>query len=123
MYKERFIKRYSLAFKQQVISEIESGKLSPSKAKRIYDIGGAETIKLWIQQMGKKHLLTTVVRIEMPEEKDEIRELKKQKKELESALAKEVVKNLALESLLEAAGEHYGTDLKKTFGEKGSKKR
>jgi transposase len=123
MYKERFIKRYSLAFKQQVVSEIESGKLSPSKARRIYDIGGAETIKLWIQQMGKKHLLTRVVRIEMPEEKDLIRELKKQKKELESALAKEVVKNLALESLLEAAGEHYGTDLKKTFGEKESKKR
>jgi transposase len=123
MYKERFIKRYSLAFKRQVISEIESGKLSPSKARRIYDIGGAETIKLWIQQMGKNHLLTRVVRIEMPEEKDLIKELKKQKKELESALAKEVVKNLALESLLEAAGEHYGTDLKKTFGEKESKKR
>jgi transposase-like protein len=123
MYKERFIRRYSLAFKQQVVSEIESGKLSPSKARRIYDIGGAETIKIWIQQMGKIHLLTRVVRIEMPEEKDEIKELKKQKKELESALAKEVLKNLALESLLEAAGEHYGTDLKKTFGEKGSKKR
>jgi transposase len=123
MYKERFIKRYSLAFKQQVVSEIESGKLSPSKARQIYDIGGAETIKIWIQQMGKQHLLTRVLRIEMPDEKDRIKELKKQKKELESALAKEVLKNLALESLLEAAEEHYGTDLKKTFGEKGSKKR
>ena len=59
----------------------------------------------------------------MPEEKDVIKELKKKNKELESALANEMLKNIALESLLEAAGEHYGTDLKKTFAELDSKKR
>jgi transposase-like protein len=106
-----------------VVSEVEAGKYSVSEAKRIYDIKGAQTVKLWVEKMGKNHLLARVVRIEMKDERDTLRELKKQKKELESALAQEVLKNLALESLVEAAGEHYKTDLKKTFGEKASKKR
>lgn len=123
MHKRRTVTRYSLAFQQKVVSEVEAGKYSVSEAKRIYDIKGAQTVKLWVEKMGKNHLLARVVRIEMKDERDTIRELKKQKKELESALAQEVLKNLALESLVEAAGEHYKTDLKKTFGEKASKKR
>lgn len=123
MYRQQTIIRYSQAFKQQVVSEIESGKRTITEAKHAYDIKGAETIRLWIKKMGKNHLFAKVVRIEMPNEKDTIKELKKQKKDLESALAREVLKNLALESLVEAAGEHYGADLKKTFGEKESKKR
>jgi transposase-like protein len=123
LYRQRVIRRYSLAFKQRLISEIESGKLTITEAKHVYDIGGAETIRLWIKKMGKNHLFAKVIRIEMPKEKDRIKELQKEKKELESALAREVLKNLALESLVEVAGEHYGTDLKKTFGEKALKKR
>jgi len=115
--------RYSLAFKHKVVSEIETGRFTATEAQRIYDIKGAETVKLWIQKMGKNHLLARVVRIEMQDEKDIINKLKKEKKELESALAQEHLKNLVLESLVEAAGEHYGTDLKKTFGEKALKKR
>ena len=122
MYVRHTIKRYSLAFRQKVVSEVESGKVTISEAKRIYDISGAQTVKLWIEKMGKNHLLAKVVRIEMQDERDVIKELKKQKKQLESALAQQVLKNLALESLIEAAGEHYGADLKKTFGEKESKK-
>jgi transposase len=122
MHKQQIIKLYSLAFKQKVVSEIEAGKLTATEARRFYDIKGCETVKSWIKKMGKHHLLAKVVRIEMKDEKDTIKELKKQKKELESALAQEVLKNLALESLIEAAEDHYGTNLKKTFGEKESKK-
>ena len=32
--------RYSTAFKQKIVSEIESGKLTIAKAKKIYDIKG-----------------------------------------------------------------------------------
>ena len=123
MHKRRTVIRYSLAFKQKVVSEIEAGKFTTSEAKRVYDIKGAQTVKQWLEKMGKSHLLCRVVRVEMKDEKDVIRELKRQKKELESALAQEVLKNLALESLVEVAGEHYKTDLKKTFGGRGSQKR
>ncbi len=116
------ILRYSLAFKQKVVSEIESGRLTASEAKRVYDIRGAETIPLWIKKLGKFHLLNRVVRVEMKDEKDQIKELKRQKRELESALAQEHLKNISLEVLIECVEEHYGVDVKKNFGAKASKK-
>ena len=49
----------------------------------------------------------------MKDEKERIKELEKQVKGLESALAQSHVKNIALESLLECAEEHYQADFKK----------
>lgn len=120
---QRIIKRYSLAFKQKVVSEIESGKLSVSGARKVYDITGIGTIENWLKKLGKSHLLNRVVRIEMIDEKDKIKELKREKSALESALAQTQLKFLAMESLLEAAEAHYGLDfkkLKKNFGTKRS---
>ena len=114
----RVFNRYSLGFKQKVVSEIESGELKIGDAQRIYDIRGAETIQIWMRKLGKNHLLNKVVRIEMKDEKEKIRELQKHVKTLESALAQSHVKNIALESLLECAEEHYQTDFKKNFGGK-----
>lgn len=54
--------RYSLAFKQKVVSEIESGQLSIGEAQHLYDIRGHETIQKWIGKLGKigsKYLLRT----------------------------------------------------------------
>jgi transposase-like protein len=115
---QRVFHRYSLAFKQKVVAEIERGELKIGDAQRIYDIRGNETIQSWIRKLGKNHLLNKVVRIEMKDEKERIKELEKQVKGLESALAQSHVKNIALESLIECAEEHYQTDLKKNFGGK-----
>ena len=115
---QRVFHRYSLAFKQKVVAEIERGELRIGDAQRIYDIRGNETIQSWIRKLGKNHLLNKVVRIEMKDEKERIKELEKQVKGLESALAQSHVKNIALESLIECAEEHYQTDLKKNFGGK-----
>jgi len=114
--------RYSLAFKQKVISEIESGRFSIGEARRIYDIKGCVTIPGWLKSFGKHHLLDKVVRIEMKGEKDKIKELEKEKNQLESALAQAHLKNLCLEALIESAEEHYGVDIKKNFGDKVSKR-
>jgi hypothetical protein len=38
-YEPFVTKKYSSAFKQKVVSEIESGKLSINEAMKIYDIG------------------------------------------------------------------------------------
>jgi transposase-like protein len=119
---ERVIYRYSEAFKQKVVSEIESGKLSIEAARRIYDIGGQTTIQKWLKKVGKYDLLYKVVRIEMKDEKDKLKELEKQKKQLESALAQEHLKNICLEALIDSIEEHYGIDVKKNFGDKASEK-
>lgn len=114
--------RYSLAFKQKVISEIESGKITIAEARRIYDIKHYETVYRWMRKLGKQHLISTVIQVKMKDEKDKIKELERQKRELESALAHAHLKNVALESLIESVEEHYKVDLKKTFGSSVSKK-
>jgi transposase-like protein len=122
---QRIIKRYSIAFKQKVVSEIESGKLTVSGARKVYDITGIGTIENWLKKLGKSHLLNKVVRIEMIDEKDKIKELEREKRALESALAQTQLKLLAMESLLETAEEHYGLDfqeIKKNIGTKRSVK-
>jgi len=112
----RTIIRYSIAFQQKVVGEIESGELSIGDARRLYDIRGCETIQKWIRKFGKNHLLGKVVRIEMKDEKDRVRELEKKIRQLETALADEHIKNAVLESLVDIAREKYGIDLKKKNG-------
>jgi transposase-like protein len=113
--------RYNLAFQQKVVNEIESGELSIGDARRLYDIRGNETIQKWIRKFGKNHLLSKVVRIEMKDEKDRVKELEKRIRQLESALADEHIRNAVLESLVEIARDKYGIDLKKKSGQEASK--
>lgn len=116
--KQRVIIRYSTAFKQKVVDEIEEGKLTISEARKLYDIRGGPTIQLWIKKFGKLHLLNKVVRIEMKDEVSKIKQLEKQKRELESALAQAHLKILAYESLIEVAEKDLGIDLKKNIERK-----
>jgi len=111
---------YSTAFRQKVISEIESGRLSIEQARRIYNIGGSSTITKWIKKYGKNHLLGKRVRIEMEDEIDQIKKLQKEKIELESALAKAHLKILSLETIIESAEEDLGIDLKKSADKRQS---
>jgi len=108
-------KQYSISFKQKVVSEIESGKLTRSGARKLYGIGGGSMINSWIKKMGKLHLLNKVVRIEMKDELSKMKQLEKQKKELESALAQAHLKLIVYETIIEVAEEEYGVDLKKNL--------
>ena len=113
------INRYSDAFKRKLIEDIESGRLTRGQAKRKYGLSNQTTIGRWIKQFGKKHLLSRIVRIEMPDEKQPqeiIKQLQAEKQQLESALAKTQLKLICMESLVEVAEEHYKIDIKKKFG-------
>ena len=112
------IKHYSAAFKRKVISEIESGKYNKSEAMKIYDITGGATINSWLKKYGKNHLISKIVRIEMADETNKIKELEQRIKFLEKALADSEIKNIISESVIEVATEHFGVDIKKNFGSK-----
>lgn len=122
MLEPRTVLRYSLAFKQKVVSEIESGKLTVSRAGKVYDITGHGTINTWLRQLGKSHLLNRVVRIQMKGEQDKMQLLKKRVQELESALASAHLKNLYLETLIDVASKETGIDIKKNIDTKPSRK-
>ncbi len=116
----RTIYRYSQAFKLKVVSEIESGKFTIEGARKVYGIGGTNSIQNWIKKFGKLELLNKVVRIEMKDEVSRIKQLENEKKQLESALAQAHLKILSYETLIEVAGENLGMDLKKNFKPKES---
>lgn len=110
-YDQRVIKKYSSAFKLKVVNEIESGKLSMNQAKEIYDIGGNATISKWIKSLGKNHLLSKIVRIEMKDEKDRLKELNERVRQLEKLLANSELDNLMNEAFLELLAEDHEVDL------------
>jgi transposase len=110
-YEQRVIKNYSSAFKLKVVNEIESGKLSVNQAMEIYDIGGNTTISRWIKNLGRNHLLSKIVRIEMKDENDKLKELKERVRQLEKLLANKELDGLMNEAFLELLAEDQGVDL------------
>lgn len=120
MREPKIFRRYSLAFKQKVVSEIENGKLSINEAKSVYGIRGDGTIQIWLKKLGKTHLLNKVIHIKMVDEPNRIKELERQKKELESALAQAHLKIITLESTVKVLEEKTGVSLKKKTNTKSS---
>ena len=116
----RKVIRYSISFKEKVVSEIELEGLSISEANRRYGINGGETIKKWIKELGRSHLLNVVTRVEMKDEKDRLVEMEKEIKKLKIALAEAYLSRDCAEEVIKQAGKLYGEDLKKKFGDKAS---
>ena len=109
-------KRYSGAFKQKVVTEIENGKFSVGEANRVYGISGTATVYNWLRRYGKGHLINKTVVVKMKNESDRIKQLEKEKRELEAALAKTQVRVVVLESVIDAAEQELKIDIKKKSG-------
>jgi len=109
---QRTIVRYSMSFKQQVVGELESGHFSSiSEAQEHYGITGASTIRNWLVKYGRNHLCAKVVRVEKPNEKDQIQALKKQIKQLKEALGQTQAENVINQEFLKIACEQMGENL------------
>lgn len=101
--------RYSEAFKLHVVRELETGKLpSISAAQERYGIAGNGTIPGWVKRYGRSDLMPRRVRIEMPEEKDQLKAMKKRIRELEKALADAHVQQVLAQAYFEVLCEEAG---------------
>lgn len=109
--------RYSNGFKERVVRELEEEHLTVKDIQRRYGIRGNVTVQRWIRTFGKHHLLNRVVKIETMDEKDRIKELEKQNKELKLKLADSVMSQHILEEVIKEANRMYNTDLKKKLGQ------
>lgn len=103
--------RYSEAFKHQVLQEIESGALTFSAARHKYGIGGPNTIQTWAKKYGNFGILPKLIRVESPNERDQIKALKDQIKQLKNALADVTLDRVIAESTLEVICEQRGLDV------------
>lgn len=103
--------RYSMAFKQQVIADLESGRFgSIEAANEHYGIGGKATVRRWLKKYGRNHLAPKVVRVEKPDEADQIRQLRRQVEQLQKALGRTQLEKILGEAFLAEACEALGTD-------------
>lgn len=93
-------RRYSEAFRRQVVAEYEAGN-SISQLQRKYGIGGKQTIQKWIKKYAAEGLRHDLVRIQLGDEIDRIKELEKRVQELEQALVKTTLEKITLESTVE----------------------
>jgi len=105
-------KRYSEAFKKQVVSEYEAG-VSVNALRKKYGIGGSETINLWIKKYGREGFRHELIRIQTKDEIERIKALEKKVDELERVLGKVTLEKLKLESIVEELEETYGVEIKK----------
>src|SRR6202162_3048895 len=87
--------RYSEAFKMAVVRELEEKDLPFEQVRRKYGIRGCWTVQAWVRQYGNGSRGIRI-RVEKPEEINELKRLKERVRRLESALAEANI-DLALE--------------------------
>lgn len=106
------IKRYSEAFRRQVVKEYEAG-CSLSELRKKYGIKGGETIQHWVKKYASAGLRSEVIRIQTAEEVNQVKALEQKVAELERALARTTLEKLKVESILEEYQQHAGAELAK----------
>ncbi len=78
--------RYSEAFKMQVVRELETGTINIDQIRRKYAIGGCDSIRRWVRKYGNGSV-GRIIRVEKPEEQNQVEQMKRRIRALEQALA------------------------------------
>ncbi len=99
---------YSLAFKLQVVSEVEKGELSYKQAQRKYGIQGRSTVLVWI----RKHSILDWKELPVMSHK---KTPEQRIKELETLLAREKEKVHVLNIAIDIADGMLKTDIRKKY--------
>lgn len=103
-------KRYSEAFKRQVVQEYEAGS-SFEHLRRKYGIGGKTTIQKWVRHYSPWNEEENSARAP-----GEVQRLEERIQWLEKAVSELTIDKLLLQSTLEAYQEVYGEELVKKTG-------
>ena len=111
------IRRYSEAFKKQVVREYEEGAAANSLREK-YGIKGSSTVSKWVKKYGREGSRYKLMVIQKPEEQERVKALEKRVQELEHALAQVMIEMLMLESLVEVIEEEEGVGVKKNIGQR-----
>jgi len=109
---KKVIKRYSLAFKHQVVREYEAGA-SFLELRDKYGIGGGSTIRDWVAKYGRKGTRHRMIIIQSPDEQNQVKVLKQRIGQLEKVVAQLTLDKLMLETTLEIVEEELGVTVKK----------
>lgn len=112
MADKEIYKRYSEAFKRQLVAEYEAGA-SASELCRKYGIGSINSVLAWVKQYAQEGLRHETVHIQTPAEAQQVQQLRHELTLLRQAVADLTVKNLLLEGTVQVYRETYGDSVLK----------
>jgi transposase-like protein len=101
--------RYSEAFKMAAVRELEEQSLPFEDIRRKYGIKGTVTVQNWVRKYGNGSR-GKVIRVERPEEINELKRLKERVRRLETALADANIEIALERAFTKLACERAGVD-------------
>ena len=119
---QQIVKRYSLAFKKQVVQEYEAGA-SASALRRKYGIGCTHLVVKWVEKYGREGVRHRLMVVQTPEEQERVKELEARLAELEKLVTQLSLDKFMLESTLAVAERELGHEVKKKSPTPSSTKR
>lgn len=105
---KRTQKDYTLAFKLQIVDEVEKGDFTYKEAQRHYGIQGRSTVLIWLRKHGRLDWSPNNTMSKEPSPNKKIRELEKQIKRLQED--KEI-----LNTAIDIADDMLKTDIRKKY--------
>jgi transposase len=109
---------YSLAFKLQVVQQVEKGELTYKKAQKHYGIQGRSTVLVWLRKHGT---LDWTLPKQYTVENDRELTPEQRIKQLETALKDEQDRNLIYKTMFDILQKEHGINLPKKSLPKQSK--
>jgi len=106
---------YTLAFKLQVVEEVEKGTLTYKQAQKCYGIQGRSTVLVWLRKHGSLDWSLPKLYCLTPEKE---KSPEQRIKELETALEAERMKTLFLTTAVDIAEKQYGMVIRKKYSPK-----
>jgi|SRR5680860_72774 len=107
-------RRYSKEFKQQIVSEFESGKFSVPQLEKLHGISNP-TIYNWIYKFSTFNEKGSRV-VEMKQSsQNKVKELEGRVRELEGAVGRKQIKLDYLEKIIDLAKSELDIDIKKNY--------
>ena len=105
-------KRYSEAFRIQVVREYEQEGASLNQLRKRYGVTTI-TLKKWIQKYSTQGLRYSLMTIQTPAERNRVKELEAENARLKMLVADLTLEKAILESTVAVIEEAYGIDVKK----------
>lgn len=118
-FRQRQHRRFSESFKRNKVSEIQAGVSRISEVARLYQVS-TTSVHRWITAYGSTLEQTERLIMETKSDTTQLLVMKKKLAELERAVGQKQLEIDFLNKLIDLAGDHFHTDLKKTFSTKPS---
>src|SRR5688572_9205902 len=110
--KERYLRKsqkdYSLAFKLEVVDQVEKGQLTYKQAQKDYGIQGRVTVLVWLRKHGSLDWKSKTPMKDKPPPQKKISDLEARIKRLEQ-------EKMILNRAIDIADEQFGTNIRKKY--------